>query len=75
MTLVLYGRTYCHLCEDMAKALRDRGVAFVEIDVDRDPALEDRWGMLVPVLADAQGREICHYHLDEGALSRALAVE
>jgi hypothetical protein len=59
----------------MALALRARGVAFVEVDVDSDPALEERWGMLVPVLADAQGLEICHYHLDETALERALGVK
>ena len=75
MRLRLYGRGYCHLCEDMARALRERGVAFDEIDVDSDPALEVRWGPLVPVLTDASGREICHYHLDPGALDRALAVK
>ncbi len=75
MKFRLYGRAYCHLCEDMAGALRARGVDFEEIDVDTDPSLEARWGELVPVLADAGGREICHYHLDPGALERALAVK
>lgn len=68
----LLARTYCHLCDDMAAALRARGVAFDTVDVDADPALEARWGLLVPVLLDADGAEVCHYHLDEGALARAL---
>lgn len=71
----LYGRAYCHLCEEMACALRARGVAFDEVDVDSDAGLESRWGELVPVLADAGGREICHYHLDIAALERALGVK
>lgn len=72
MRLTLYGRTYCHLCEDMALALRALGVAFVEVDVDSDPVLEQRFGELVPVLVDPQGREICRYHLDEVALRQAV---
>jgi glutaredoxin len=75
LKLRLYGRAYCHLCEDMAGALRARGVEFEEIDVDSNPGLEARWGELVPVLTDAQDGEICHYHLDEAALDQALRVK
>ena len=56
----------------MARGLRERGVAFDEVDVDADPALEDRYGELVPVLVAPDGREICHYFLDDSALSRIL---
>ncbi|HZM36713.1 MAG TPA: glutaredoxin family protein [Burkholderiales bacterium] len=59
----LYGRRWCHLCEEMAQALRAAGVAFEEIDVDADPALEERFGERVPVLTDAAGKELCHYRL------------
>ena len=52
--LTLYGRTYCHLCEDMKNALEPlrRGFSFVlhEVDIDSDPALEARFDELVPVL-------------------------
>ena len=65
--LVVYGRTYCHLCDDMIAGLRElqAGQRFeLEIiDVDSDPALEARYGELVPVLVGADG-ELCHYHLD-----------
>ena len=54
----------------MGSELRARGVAFEEIDVDADPALEERYGERVPVLTDAQGNELCHYRLDPAALSR-----
>ena len=58
----------------MARALRALGVAFEELDVDADPALEGRFGDRVPVLTDAAGAEICHYRLDEPALRARLAV-
>jgi len=56
----------------MAAALRSRGLQFVEFDVDADPALEERYGELVPVLTRPDGTEICHYRLDEQALKNAL---
>lgn len=77
--LTLYGRTYCHLCEDMAAALREvqesLGFSLEIVDVDTDPALEARFGELVPVLTDPRGVEICHYFLDIGALRARLAVK
>jgi len=53
--------------------LRDRlGFQFEVLDVDRDPALEERWGDKVPVLLDGE-HEICHYFLDAAALEARLA--
>lgn len=72
--LTLLVRAYCHLCDDMraALAVHADGVPVDEIDVDTDPALEARWGALVPVLL-AGGREVCHYRLNVRALSERLA--
>lgn len=69
----LYGRAYCHLCEEMALALRSLGVEFDEIDIDADPGLEARFGERVPVLTNARGEELCHYRLDE-AIARKLVA-
>jgi hypothetical protein len=50
------------------EALRgEPGMADFEIDVldvDADPELEAKYDELVPVLADAEGQELCHYFLD-----------
>jgi len=77
--LLLYGRAWCHLCEDMAVALRglqdELDFAFEILDVDADPVLEARFGERVPVLVAADGSEVCHYHLDEAALRERLAVK
>ena len=34
------------------------------VDVDADTDLLAKYDELVPVLLDAQGLELCHYHLD-----------
>ncbi len=72
--LTLLVRAYCHLCDDMraALAVHAAGAPVDELDVDADPALESRWGALVPVLL-AAGREVCHYRLNTGALREVLA--
>jgi len=73
--LTVYGRGYCHLCDEMVAALRSfpAGRAFeVEVvDVDASPELEARYGDRVPVLA-ADGRELCHFRLDPDALTAYL---
>jgi thioredoxin-like negative regulator of GroEL len=75
----LYSRSWCHLCSDMLEALRHfmarEGLPFSVdvVDVDADPLLVERFDELVPVLTlDADGPEICHYHLDTEALRAAL---
>lgn len=69
--LTLYGRSWCHLCDDMLAALEplraQYGFEIEVVDVDTDPALEARFGELVPVLW-VDGRELCHYHLDPAAV-------
>jgi glutaredoxin len=75
--LTLYGRAWCHLCEDMRAALEpllaEFGAQVVVIDVDADPVLEARYNELVPVLV-CDGVELCRYHLDAGRVRSALAA-
>jgi len=77
--LTLLTRSYCHLCDEMRDALQPiavaHGATIVERDVDADPALEARYGDLVPVLFlgdPADANEICHYMLDRGKALAAL---
>ena len=75
--LTLYGRSYCHLCDEMLAALeslRDEfGLAIEVVDVDSDADLEQRFGALVPVLMHAD-TELCHYHLNTAKV-RAYLVK
>ncbi len=77
LTLTLYIRTYCHLCDDMRAAVepwRARlGLELVEVDIDDHPELEARLGEKVPVLMRGED-EICHYFFDEVAFKRCLEV-
>lgn len=74
--LVIFGRRDCHLCEDMLCALRSLAAAspfdIEYVDVDSDPALQARYGRIVPVLA-GDDREICRSFLDEAAVRAHLA--
>ena len=75
--LVLYGRAWCHLCEDMRVALEPLAVAAGArldlVDIDSDPALQARYDELVPVLL-CDGIELCHYHLDEARVCATLGL-
>lgn len=73
--LTLYGRPYCHLCDDMLAALEAMHGEFyftVEVvDVDARPEWVELYNELVPVLT-LSGAEICHYFLDVDRLRTAL---
>jgi thiol-disulfide isomerase/thioredoxin len=73
--LTLFGRAWCHLCDDMRAALEpllaEFGAQVHVVDVDSDPLLEARYNELVPVLL-CDGVELCHYHLDESRVRAAL---
>lgn len=75
LALQLLGRPACHLCEDMLGILRpflDAGrIRLSLIDVDSDPALAGRYGLLIPVLLDGQ-REIARYTLQADVLEHYL---
>lgn len=64
---IVYGRPYCHLCDDLVAALRahlgTREHLLRVVDVDDDPALEAQFGEWVPVLFGG-GERLCHYHFD-----------
>ncbi len=53
----------------MAQALRDLGLEVEEIDVDTDPALEERYGEDVPVLL-RDGVEVCRHRLTPEAIAK-----
>lgn len=74
--LTVYSREGCHLCEDMLAVLavfrEPMGFDVSVVDIDRDPALVEKYNALVPVLALGE-REICHHFFDKLALEQALA--
>ena len=80
ITVTLYSKPGCHLCDDM-KAIVQRvtraanvPVTIEEIDISTDPDLEARYGLEIPVLM-LQGKKIAKFRIEEKALMRALAVK
>lgn len=73
--LTLYGRAYCHLCDDMLAALEGlRGefsFSVTVVDVDSDPDALARYDELVPVLLAEEG-ELCHYFFDSAKVREYL---
>ena len=65
--LSFYYRQGCHLCDDMWQQLQALGVTPRAVDITGDPALEARFGRLIPVLMRGD-RELCHYYLDPRSL-------
>lgn len=76
--LTLYGRRYCHLCDEMQAALagleHELDIALEVVDVDACEALEARYGERVPVLTHGD-TELCHYFLDRSAVIAHLAAQ
>jgi Glutaredoxin-like domain (DUF836) len=80
--LTLLTRAYCHLCDDMRVAIAPLAARFgadvIELDVDADAALEERYGERIPVLllgSSLDGVELCHYTFDSAAVHRSLAEQ
>ncbi len=48
--MVLYSRQGCHLCTDAEQLLLQHGLRPRVIDIDHDPALQERFDTCVPVV-------------------------
>ena len=74
--VTLYSRPGCHLCAD-ARAVIERvcaelGESYVEVSIDDDPALRERFGEEIPVTF-VDGRQHDFWRVDETRLRAALA--
>ena len=76
VTVTLYSRPGCHLCEEMKAAVdaaaRRQPLHVEVIDITSDPALEARYGAEIPVLL-VSGRRVAKYRISSEALARALS--
>ena len=75
ITLTLYSRPGCHLCDDM-KTIVDRVARSVPlhvdiVDISTDPQLEARYGVEIPVLL-IEGKKAAKYRVSEEELRRVL---
>lgn len=72
--LVLYTRAGCHLCEEAKETLesyRESLPPLIEVDIDADPALRDRFSTCVPVV-EIDGRIRFRGRVNEVLLRRLI---
>jgi Glutaredoxin-like domain (DUF836) len=77
ITVVLYGKGDCHLCDE-ARAVLERVRAetpfeLVERDIAADDALHRRYLERIPVV-EIDGEEAFEFFVDEAELRRRLAI-
>ncbi|MBJ7574953.1 glutaredoxin family protein [Luteimonas sp. MC1828] len=74
MPLTLFQRDDCHLCDLAIAVLAEaRAPEFDSVFIDGDDALEERYGVRVPVLRDAAGGRELDWPFDAATLRRFLA--
>ena len=71
MSLVLYGRPGCHLCDEARTVLERIGHPFEEVDIEADDELLARYLVRIPVIA-LDGEELYDFFVDEADLRRRL---
>ena len=73
--VTLYSRPGCHLCdaarEVVVRVCEDLGETFVEVDIDSDPDLADRFRDEIPVTF-VDGAQHDFWRVDEARLRAAL---
>ena len=58
VSLIFYTTAGCHLCEQAESILEAAGIRFTPVDIEEDLELIKRFGIRIPVVADAEGREL-----------------
>jgi glutaredoxin len=71
VSLVLYGRPGCHLCDDARAVLERIGHPFEEVDIEADDALLARYLERIPVIA-LDGTELYDLFVNEVELRARL---
>ncbi len=74
MSLILYQRDDCHLCDLALEVLANARVPeFESVFIDDDAALEERYGVRVPVLRDDGTGVELDWPFDGEQLARLLS--
>jgi glutaredoxin len=71
VSVYLYSRPGCHLCDRARDVLEAAGIAFQEVDITTDPALEAEYGVLIPVVEQG-GRQLFEAGMDPRDLPALL---
>ncbi|MFL5936727.1 MAG: glutaredoxin family protein [Gaiellaceae bacterium] len=69
--VVVYTAHGCHLCEQARAVLDEEGVAYEQVDITGDPALEAEYRAWLPVV-DIDGERAFVYRIPRETLRRRL---
>ena len=73
--VTLYTRPGCHLCDEakslIAPLIAEFGARLIEVNIDADPELQERYNLDVPVIFLA-GRKIAKHRVDPAQFKRQL---
>lgn len=73
--ILLYSRPGCHLCDAartvIERVCADLGESYVEVSIDDDPTLQERFGEEIPVTF-VDGAQHDFWRVDEQRLRAAL---
>lgn len=68
--LILYTRPGCHLCELAASLLQNLACDWREVNIEGNPELEKRYGLLIPVVYSERTKKELPFPFGEEQLSR-----
>jgi glutaredoxin len=74
VSVILYTRGGCCLCDEAAGILTAHGLRFDAVDVDADPVLRQRYNECVPVVV-IDGKERFRGRVDAVLLRRLIAAK
>jgi glutaredoxin len=74
MSIVVYTRDGCHLCDDAIALLRRHGHEPRLVDIDADPKLRERYNLCVPVV-EIDGKERFRGRINEVLLTRIVSAK
>jgi hypothetical protein len=79
MSLILYTRPNCPLCDEARDVLRvaltGTGVVVEEVDIEDDEALEARYGWLIPVVRRTDSGAECRWPFGPADVRHLLGVD
>ena len=70
--LILYARADCHLCDLVAEMMDRTGVPWRPVDIDGDPDLAARYGIVIPVLRHPDSGKELFFPFDDETLRQFL---
>lgn len=71
---LLFGTEGCHLCEDAERLLIDAGIAFESRDIMDDEELQEKYGLLIPVLWHTESQRQLNWPFDEYRLREFVGL-